>query len=220
MSKFVIALALMLTVAGTAFGIVEFHAIYPPSVQTIFMTDTFRGDSHGEFKGDYVTILSDGSAWKIHPQDRFKYESWSSGEHVHIMYRTDFYFFSRQHKFWLYNHDRNESCRVMLAQHSTYPWKHVESTAILKKEQFVTEDVVVNGELVKMGRWVLAPYAKIVRLNDGSTWKIKNHKKFNLYEPGVQVYVGVQGTPGVEYDFIVITGLEREAQSTRAKLQY
>lgn len=220
MSKFLTAACLLMGIAGTAFGTVHYEILYPASVQPIIFTDTFRGDSHGQFYGDYVAILADGSAWKIHPKDRELYESWSLGDRVRVMYRTDFYWIKREHKYWLHNHSNGQQCRVMIAQHSNNPWKHIVATDIRSHEELVTQTIYEDGQSKEVKVWALVPYAKIIRLNDGSLWKIENRQKFDLYQVGTPVFVGVQGTPGDDYDFLLIVGLEREARCTRAKLHY
>lgn len=220
MNKFLGALALMMCVVSTAFGVVEFESIYPPSVQYLITTDFFRGDSQGAFVGNPVAILSDGSAWKIHPEDAEKYSHWSVNDRLRVRYRTEFYWFKREHKFWLYNHNNGESCRVMIAQHSNYPFRRIESTELLSREEYVEKVTYIDGTKYKKGSWEQVPYAKILRLSDGSIWRIKNQKKFDQFPMGASVFVGVQGTPGIEYDFILIVGLEREAISTRARLQH
>lgn len=220
MGKFFAALAVMVCVVSTAFSVVEFEMLYPPSVQSLIATDIFRGDSHGQFLGDSVAILSDGSAWKIHPEDTEKYSRWSVGDRVRIRYRTEFYWFKREHKFSLYNQTNGESCRVMIAQHSNYPYRRIESTELLTREEYVTKTKVVDGKRIKKSSWEQVPYAKILRLSDGSIWRIKNRSKFDRFSMGTSVFVGVQGTPGIDYDFILIIGLEREAISTRGRLQY
>lgn len=220
MYRFSVAIGLMISVVNPVFAVVEYEQMYPASVQTIVSTDIFQGDSHDEFAGDYVAVVEDMAGWKIHPEDRAKYESWAAGDRVRIRYRTEPYWFKREHKFWMYNHMKDETCRVMIVQHSEQPVKSIVFEETLTKEVKFRKQKVVWGQVIEYECWETVPYAKILELSDGSVWKIQNPEKFDKYTKGTPVYVGVQGTPDIEYDFILITGLEREAESTRAKLEH
>lgn len=228
MKKFSLLCALFVSFTIQSFAYSNFEFTYPPCVQAIHCTDIFRGDSHHQFEGDLVAVLTDGSAWKVHPKDREKYAVWSQGERVRIKVRTDWYWFSRQHKFWLYNQDRGEVVKVMLAQHKLYPFPNkIESTEVIKRDQYVTEYEKV--QVFEGGRWIeksvahqrlkKVPYQKIIRLTDGAIFVIKNPRKFDAFQMGAPVYVGAQGAADVEFDFILITGFEREVTITRGKLQ-
>lgn len=172
-----------------------------------------RGDFQGEFEGDYVAILSDSSGWKIHPEDNFKYENWSAGDKVRIMHtpgfvNVNFWGFQtprieRLHRFILYNESRGEGCQAMFVQRDADPIRRI-----------VAIDFIFN--VAAKDKYNFSK--KILHLSDGSFWMIKRRNKFNYFVVGASVYVGVQGTPNVDYDYILITGLGEKAIATRAKL--
>src|ERR1700722_14637798 len=62
----------------------------PKLSSSLISVYTFEGDSHGDFQGDLAVLLSDGSAWKVHPDDRDKISNWNIGDSMHISLRTSF----------------------------------------------------------------------------------------------------------------------------------
>lgn len=204
-----------------------FRTVYPEVGQTLVGTEIFVGDRHGDFEGDYVTHLSDGSAWKIHPDNREVYQTWCVGDVVRIKVRTDWYWFKREHKFFLYNQTRGESAKVMLIQHINYPYplKIVSSETYAKSTKLVRVPKAVlvykNGKFVEEMTIVYesqpCDYRKILGLSDGSYWVIKND--FDLFTLGTAVYIGAQGSQTEFYDFVLIVGDQREAQWTYARPQ-
>lgn len=205
----------------------NYAEVYPPIMQAIIDSAFFRGDIHGEFVGDDVTILSDGSAWKVHPDSIATYRSWNLGDIVHIAVRTDWYWFKREHKFLLYNHNRAESIKVMLAQHKMIPLKIVSTDTYYKSQRavFIPQTVYttdVHGNNVSETHTQFSHYEpsnprKVIALSDGSVWVIKDN--LNEFQLGMNVYVGAQGQPEKFYDFVMISGKEREAEWTLARPQ-
>ncbi|MDR3624724.1 MAG: hypothetical protein P4L16_06250 [Chlamydiales bacterium] len=206
----------------------HYSDIYPSIIQTIASTSVFSGDRHGQFEGDLLTTLSDGSTWKIHPDSRSTYESWQVGDHVRVKLRTEFYWFKREHKFELFNHDRGQTVKVMLIKHKTIPGPlkiistetYAKSTRTIQETKEVLkvkEDGTTKKEYVIETKEEPCDFRKILSLNDGSTWVIKEN--LNQVQLGSRVYIGAQGVPGQFYDYVIITGDQREALSTRARHQ-
>lgn len=207
-------------------AISNFENIYPPVVQNIDATAIFNGDRHGEFEGDYVAILSDGSAWKIHPDCREMYARWEAGETVRVKVRTDWYWFKREHKFALYNYQRGESVKAMIVHHKDYSAPlyiftsetYAKSTRLVSVPHYVTKyksDGTTETEVVYHQEWQPCDFRKVLGLSDGSYWVIKD--KFNDFLIGSRVYVGAQGHPTHFYDFVLISGDQREAEWTYAR---
>lgn len=87
---------------------------FAPFTSSLLSTYVFEGDKDGAFIGDMVAVLNDNSHWKIHPDHTEIYGKWQPGEAVHVDLRTSKYYFKREHKFALVNHNRNETVFVML----------------------------------------------------------------------------------------------------------
>lgn len=183
-------------------AVTNFREIYPPVVQQISGSSIYEGDRHGEFEGDYVAYLSDGSGWKVHPKDRETYENWSLGDLVRIKVRTSFYLFKREHKFSLYNYNRGEEIFVMLVRHADTP---------------IQKKIVQTDMYIHSYDWdeEMPVFRKVIALSDGSLWVIK--EQMSDFTIGQTVYIGAQGVAKKWYDFIMITGSEREAVWTWAR---
>lgn len=224
MNKIMLSFALLFGFIGRIDAIVNFHEIYPPVIQMLDGTLLFSGDRHGEFVNDFVAVLSDGSFWKIHPTQRVQYQNWQDGDYIQVKVRTEFYFFKREHKFELYNHTKGEALKAMLVKHSDIPYSRiVVSTDVYVSGstlQAVTETEYywVGNELKshKVTKFIAVPvYRKTLVLSDGSIWVIKD--RFSDFTLGNKVYVGAQGDPKKWYDFVLISGTEREAVWTYAR---
>ncbi len=220
-------LLLLLTIGSFSFtnldAIRNFEQIYPNVIHSLDNTYVYPGDRHGQFEGDLVAYLSDGSYWKIHPKHRDIYMQWSGGDFVRIKVRTDFYWFKREHKFSLYNLNNGQSVNVMLVQHANLPFP----LKIVSTDQYVkgyTMSFKTQIKIDEKGK----PYEttvvenipilrKVICLSDGSFWVIKDN--FDDFTLGANVYVGAQGHPTKWYDFILISGNEREASWTYARPQ-
>lgn len=171
----------------------------------------FEGDRHGKFEGDLIAILSDGSAWKIHPKDRTMFQDWNIHDVINAEVRTSFYFFKREHKFALYNHNRNESARVMLLQPAQ------DSPIIIATEVYKAGTKLVpytwtdgNG-FTHTSYYTKDIYEKKLLLSDNTVWVIKDHKKFDHIVLGQQVYMGINRHK-IGFSFFLISGTEREAK--------
>lgn len=230
MNKLLLSLVLLFNcLAGTSLVAVGtrplYLDIYPEVEQTLIGTEIFRGDRHGQFEGDYVADLSDGSAWKVHPEDREVYAGWHVGDTLRAKVRTDFYWFKREHKFWLYNMTRGESVKAMIIQHKGYfhELKIVSTDSYAKSTHTVEVLTTVRDfntgreRLVTTYKTEPCDFRKVLRLSDGSFWVIK--EKFDLFSLGTTVYIGAQGSSTNFYDFVFITGDEREADWTYARPQ-
>ncbi len=218
-----VLISLFLAIASISFtqnleAIKNFEMIYPSVTQTLEDKLVFGGDRHGEFEGDLVAFLSDGSAWKIHPTQRQQFRTWENGDQVRIKVRTDHYWFKREHKFSLYNETRGEALKVMIVRHIDTPIQlKIVSTDLYVKEYTTTpvssyQWVFENGQMREreVVQFITIPvYRKVLVLSDGSSWVIKDN--IDEFRINSYVYVGAQGNPKNWYDFIMITGTEREA---------
>ncbi len=204
-------------------AITNYAEVYPNSLQHIQFKGVFSGDRHGKFEGDLMAILEDGSEWKVHPKSRATFESWSMGDIVRVKVRTDWYWFKREHKFQLYNHTKGQTVNVMLTKHIDYPsaLKITSVETYFKSYGFVphTKYVFIDGELKPVTKYSYEPTnpRKVIMLSDGTTWVIKDN--LNDFQIGSRVYLGAQGVPNVFYDFVLISGDQREAIWTWARPQ-
>lgn len=194
----------------------NFEEIYPPVIQWLDSTAFFPGDRHGEFEGDPVAILTDGSAWKVHPTSREIFEHWGRGDKVRVKVRTDPYWFKREHKFALYNYDRGETIKVMLVYHKAEPLKIVSQDTYAKSKKLVAVASPYDKNKI-IYEWQPADFRKILGLSDGTFWVIKEN--FNAFMIGKDIYIGAQGNPKAFYDFILIVGNQREAKWTAGRPQ-
>lgn len=175
----------------------------------------FSGDDHGDFSGDLAVVLSDGSAWKIHPDSVKKFRRWGRGEIVHVDVRSSFYWFKREHKFKLYNHQRKESVKAMLVAHIDPP------LAIVDTYTYPTDIMLVphyerdfNGnDYIAYYQEVPINFEKLLYLNDGSIWKIASC--LNSFNTGMKVYRGAADR-ATSFFYFLISGLQREAVWTSA----
>ena len=184
-----------------------------PNMQYLTGAGVFNGDRHGDFRNDYVAILSDGSEWKIHPQDRDMFSNWNINDYVHIRVRTSFYWFKREHKFEMYNHTRNEAARVMIIQYPYYPLIIVNTQTYLTNSELVPITTKDENGNEYTDYYLVNTYEKVIYLNDGSAWIIKND--IDSFNQGNYVYLGVNDARDGMY-FFVLTGTEREAAWTWA----
>ena len=172
----------------------------------------FEGDKHGDFKGNLVAVLSDGSAWKGHPDSCKILRCWEVGNSIHIKVRTSWYWFKREHKFLLYNHDRKESVKAMLVQYEDLPLKISYTSGVYPTamEPVPHWGYDGNGNYVIL-YWTYEPcnFRKYLLLSDGSEWTISNN--FKYFDYGANVYIGFN-TNGDKPTFFLITGQEREAK--------
>jgi len=205
----------------------DFERVYPPVIQTIAASETFKGDRHGAFYGDAVAVLSDGSKWKIHPLCKEAYQKWTPGDRVNVALRKDWYWFKREHKFVMYNLTRAESANVMIVGHredglriATTEVYHKRTISLYDTERYMRVTPDGRSELVEHQVYCgekPVEMRKVLVLSDGSVWVIRDHlNDFNL---GLRVYIGAQGHPKKFYDFVLITGDEREAIYTMARPQ-
>ena len=173
--------------------------------------DVFLGDKHGDFKGDLIAILSDGSAWKIHPNDREKASSWELDSSVHISLRTSFYWFKREHKFLLCNHDKGDSVKVMVVKYAESPLQIIETSGIYPTNMIEVEEYMGNdirGYPIFEEEIIPTDFKKDIVLSDGTVWVIG--EKFQDFRPEIPVYMGVKETEEGTKRFL-ICGNEREA---------
>lgn len=172
---------------------------------------TFYGDRHNEFSGDYVAVLTDDSAWKVHPKDKEKFAEWGINDIVHLGVRTSFYWFKREHKFELHNMTRRESVRVMLVQLPYYPLTIMDANKYMSGQYLVPHTITYGDGSSYTYYTTVTTFAKNLTLSDGSVWTIKSESEFDYFTVGNQVYLGVNPDYyGLSY--FLINGNEREAR--------
>jgi hypothetical protein len=173
--------------------------------------NVFPGDCHGDFEGNLVAILGDGSAWKIHPDDQEKMTNWEIGDLVHISLRTSFYWFKREHKFLLCNHDKGMAVKVMIIQYAEAPLRILTtsdtySTNMIEIEEYIGNDL--RGYPIFEEEIIPTDFKKDIRLSDGTNWRIE--EKFEIFSEETAVYMGLKETEeGI--DRFLICGNQREA---------
>lgn len=195
----------------------EFSEPVVTVMQKIIGIEVFDGDSKGEFKGDLVAVIQDGSAWKIHPTRQEKFQKWSLDDDIHVGVRTSHYWFKREHKFQLVNHTRNEVIKVMLVK---YP-----DTAlyVTRAETYVSHTTTHTSVFVdSQGRshtsyYNKNHYAKRMILSDGSYWTIADNLEQFLI--GNTVYIGTHNYKDSSKYFI-INGINRNATYSWANKVY
>ena len=179
--------------------------------------DIFAGDKHGDFGGDLVAILGDGSAWKIHPDDQEKATYWQFGDSIHISLRTSFYWFKREHKFLLCNHDKGDAVKVMIIRYAEAPLQilvasDIYPTNVIEVEEYIGNDK--RGYPIFEEEIISTDFKKDIILSDGTAWLIG--ERFDDFCSEVPVYMGLKETEeGV--DRFLICGNEREAVWTWIK---
>jgi hypothetical protein len=201
-----LALPLTLLFGGTA------NAEILPTSQ-VELIHPYSGDQSGDFIGDPVFRLYDGSEWKCHPKDAAKVALWGPNDVVEISVRTSFYFFKREHKFFLTNHTLNDTVRVMVVKYPNDPLyiMNVEYVEVDRKlKTVVWKDI--DGNKYTESKWVIY-YNQYLHLNDGSTWLITDPDYH--YEQGIFVYLCYNYSPKGFWTAIA-SGTGRDSQWIKA----
>ncbi len=217
MKKILITFFLLLVVTFQA------HAATVPDflLRTLDGVETFEGDRHNQFAGDFVAVLNDDSRWKVHPGDKAKFRKWNFGDEVHVRLRTSHYWFKREHKFDLYNHTLKDSVRVMLVNYPdqalfVQAFQDVEVDRELKtrpaKDKYGQPLKDSKGDPILEQYWECI-YHRDLLLSDGTVWRIKS--VYDAFAEGKFVYVGMNSESDGLFYFL-IAGSEREAVWTRA----
>lgn len=177
----------------------------------------FEGDRHGDFEGDIIAVLSDGSRWKVHPKNLVDFGSWQPGDPVHVGLRTSFYFFKREHKFYLENLKKDTWVKVMLIKHGNNSQMIVETSDVYPTAtyehpiQIPVEYKDAYGNVFY--HWITVGYetrpcnfVKELYLSDGNMRIITG--RFGNFTVGKVVHIGYD-----KYDSesFLITGTQREA---------
>lgn len=186
---------------------------YPSVVQYVDTIENVLGDYYGKFYCDPVITLTDGSKWKIHSDSLKTLKKWQIGDEVHVAARFGRFWLGRQHAFFLCNHDLNSRIKAMLVKHKAFP------LTIIDEHNYAPSPKVRFPKKIASGRQQYQPHdlRKILFVSDGSAWIIKD--KIQEFQKGMQVYIGAQGISERFYDFILITGDEKEAVWTMARPQ-
>ena len=218
---------LVFILGAQLFGFVNPSQIYPPVIQQLVDIGRCNGDRYGQFRGDPIAVLSDQSVWKIHPDSARQFALWKRGDVICVSERVDRYWFKREHKLLLCNKTTGSTAKAMLFRHSPSSLQIVNTQNYFKstRPKYIEEisyEEDDEGKQKKKVKQIFVGYEecdprKIVTLSDGSVWVIKHH--LQELQMGMRVYVGAQGIPQRFYDFILITGDEREAVVTLARPQ-
>lgn len=188
-------------------GFANQRSEFIPFCHRIASTDLYRGDSDGYFIDDLVTVLDDGSAWKIHPDDTRAYSRWMVGDLVQLVARTSFYWFKREHKFMLYNYNANESLRVMLVQYPTVPTYIASFQDIVVGGHWSTTRVLdINNNWISITEWV-NDYKRNIYLSDGSVWCVPSDDRFTA---GRFIMPGINND-GDRFWYFLGLGLNKES---------
>ncbi len=182
MKKLIVSLLLMIctVLSGSHYDPVHYYT----------NLSEFMGDRHGEFRGDFVVGLSDGSEWKVHPKDQALIGLWREDEIIRPQVRTSFYWFKREHKFELYNHNRKEAIRVMLVEHPHHALKIVRTIKYLDSVSvYYTYETLPHGGTIAIPHYT-HHFIKDLFLMDGTMVSIRSN--FNHFEVGDTVYIGTQ----------------------------
>lgn len=182
---------------------------------TLEIVANYEGDKHGEFRGDLVAVLNDGSCWKVHPKDRTLFSQWVQHDVIQVCKRMTSYWFKREHKFELYNHSTGERVRAMLVQYPTYPTLIQDSQTILVDTIIKTNSWVDAWGFIHRDSYKVNVYNKLLFLSDGTLWTIKDEGAFACFCKGDRVYVGYNTNDYTASDRkispFMISGIEREA---------
>ena len=165
----------------------------------------YEGDEDLNFVGDPVAVLEDNSCWKIHPQHIETFGQWEVGANVHIGLRTEWYWFKREHKFLLVNHDRNEAIPVMLVRSPSL------NIAKVSQPQPTQRRDMGWGPAF----YTYFDYRRNLTLSDGSLWDIENNHE-NDFSVDSPVYIGYHtGKNGIA--LFLIGGIEKNGVWTWAR---
>lgn len=158
----------------------------------------YEGDSKGYFVNDPVIVLENGSEWKVHPSQVEQFKNWQTGEVVHAGVRREWYWFKREHKFYLFNHNRNEQIKVMLIK-SPYTVKYVNApqpTMIIYHSQ---------------GGMTYTDFRRNIVLNNDSKWNVDSFEyDDNGFLPDTPAYPGYNESKGYA-SFFIISGTGQTA---------
>ncbi len=188
----------------------------------------FDGDSHGDFKNDFVATLSDGSAWKVHPDDTEKFSAWQLNDQIYVHARRSRYWFKREHNLELYNIKLNESVKAMLVEYPQEPLYVTDVACYIADRYLRTKEYVAsNGKTFEVLDWILesdykkdkspsiwtAVYRTKVTLSDGSSWLLFKKPQDNGFVVGEKAYVSAnRGCKCCEVFFFLIHGIERDSK--------
>lgn len=181
---------------------------FPLSLESV---DTFEGDQHRDFKGDFIAVLNDGSRWKIHPQDSSKFGKWNMGDPLHIACRTSYYYFKREHKAEIVNLANNETVRAMIVQYPTHP---LFIAYIEDHESGIPLKMYTKGDQILRTKYTTRNN-KYLHLSDGTIWEINTYySNYARLYPGKFVYVSFNKDKN-GFCYFLISDSEREANFTK-----
>lgn len=193
----------------------SYSSIYPDIYQKIEETSFYAGDEKGRYLGDFVVTLSDGSKWKICVGQNDIYLSWAYGDIVRVALRRDYLSYFESHPLLLVNETRKNAVKTFLLEHKTEP---LTVTGVdFYRKGLSTLPGAAPSLREEPPKRLTSDLRKVIVLNDGSRWVIKDH--FSELSVGTRVYVGAQGFLDYFYDFVLISGTGPNASAILARPQ-
>lgn len=162
----------------------------------------YEGDIKGNYKGDLAVILDDGSTWKVHPNYNELLDDWEIGDLVHVEERF-FCLLKRDHKFMLFNHQKNQRLSVMLI-----------NTPLVVRVAELPFPTSRTAQPWPWPEYIYGDYRQNIILSDGSRWEIHTGNEETAFAKNTPAYVGYreEGTGSeVHRFFFVIGGTGKEA---------
>ncbi len=196
MKKILLFLTFVLCAAASLAAFEQPIDLYNPARadHKLVATETFRGDKYGDFYGNPVAILDDGSGWKVHPRDAKQFLRWRLQDEVHVEIREQDYWLKREHHFYLVSNHTGEKVRAMLVKYPDNPLK-------------VQDTNMADVYLWESQLCIYCYLSKKVLLNDGSEWFI--YSKNMDYKIGRKVYLTYQNLHNGKKAFYFIVGIGR-----------
>lgn len=153
----------------------------------------FEGDSHGDFKDHIVVCLSDGSQWKVHPNEIPEASGWEIGTSISLSPRMSSFLYASEHKFLLNNLATGESVKAMLVNYNKEP------LTIAHVSTFTMANHIGIGFLISIP--IFETYYHLT-LSDGTDWIISEVE--GPFMEGQEVYMSSPENSGNSQPFIII----------------
>lgn len=189
LSKLLPLLALCTSLIGISYLSAEIYQNdVKPELHYVIANEIFAGDKHGDYRGDIVAILDDGSKWKIHPTRKKKFLAWDQSDIIHVGLKTSYYFLTRDHHFYLINQTKNEKIKVMMVGMPQEALRIMTTDTYVDGHKFGPQTYTNPLGRTHVVYTVQKVYAVNVRLSDGSVWKVKDN--IHVFLEGYSVYMG------------------------------
>lgn len=178
---------------------------FTPYIHEYASSQIYEGDANENFKGDFTAILDDGSIWKIHPNHSEHLGRWEIGDKIHVELRTTLDSFEQEHKFILFNHQKDEGLYAML----------IETPFVIDISGTPVSTTYPQSGFLREYR----DYKKTLVLSDGSKCKINSYANDIRYSQKPPAYIGYNEVQKDFLDskkkwgqFFIITGQGKDAQ--------